>query len=168
MSREYCVQHNNGKFSCGPIALLNALRHQGHKAQRRHLPWLARKLKSKGDGVYADDLDRVGRQMGALKRIYRPSVDKINAELVKGNAVALRLGMKKQTEQGKESFGHFLLLTAIWCHCGNISYYVCNIGRRCKWMEFGDIDEYYRGFYDDWWVTHFWAVPLKRKKLRLA
>lgn len=165
--KEYVVQYNNGKHSCGPIVLLNALRHQGHRAGRKHLPWIARRLKSTGNGVFVRDLDRVGRQMGAFKRLYRPSFTKIDHHLMRGNAVAFRIGLKQETDEGTRYMGHYLLLTAIWCHRGNVSYYTCNIGGKCKWMEFDDLDRFYSRLYDDWWITHTWLVPLKGKKLRL-
>lgn len=160
----YLVQYNNGKHSCGPIVLANALRHQGHKVGRKHLPWLARKLKSHGDGVYVDDLDRVAREMGAFRRLYKPTQEKINAHLVDGDGVAVRVGMRRK--DGK-LFGHYMLLSAIWCHRGNVSHYVCNIGKQCKWMEFRDVDRHFRRFYEDWWCSHFWVVPREGKRLRL-
>ena len=161
---KYSVQYNNGFLACGPVVLLNALRHQGHKVGRKHLPWLARKLKSQKHGVYVHDLDRVGRKMGAFRRIYNPSIDKLHQHLLKGNAVAVRVGMKHKK---RGECGHYMMFSAIWCHRGNISYYMCNIGGRCKWMEFDDIDKHFRRNFEDWWITHFWMVPLKGKKLKL-
>lgn len=161
---KYIVQYNNGRHACGPVLLLNALKHQGHKVGRRHLPWVARRLKSGGHGVYVKDLKRVARQMGAFRRMNQPSVDKINAALLRGDAVALRIGLDHKR---LGNLGHYMMLSAIWCHRGNISYYVCNIGGRCRWMEFDEVDKYWRKFAHDWWVSHFWLVPRKGKRLKL-
>lgn len=161
---KYSIQYNNGRHSCGPVVLLNALKHQGHKVSRKHLPKLARKLKSHKNGVYVHDLDCVARKMGAFRKVYRPSIDKLNQELLKGNAVAVRLGM--ELKDGRK-VGHYMMFAALWSHRGDISYYVCNIGGRCKWMEFGDIDKHYRRFCTDWHFSHFWIVPRQGQKLRL-
>ncbi len=162
--RDYVVQYNNGVHSCGPIVLLNALRHQGHKVGRRHLPFLARKLKSRGDGVYVRDLQRVAREMGAFRRMYRVKDAKIREELCKGNAIAVRVGMEEKTASGTTIHGHYFLISGIWIKGLTTSYYMCNLGRRCKWREFADLERHYDKFYERWWISHFWVVPLKKKK----
>lgn len=65
------------------------------------------------------------------------------------------------------NLGHYMMLAAIWCHRGNVSHYVCNIGGRCKWMEADDIDKHYRRFCKDWGFSHFWLVPREGKRLKL-
>lgn len=107
--------------------------------------------------------------MGAFKRMLKVPNSRFNAELVKGNAIAMRIGMDHKEKDGTiKSRGHYLIITAIWCHRGNVSYYVCNIGGKCRWMEFADIDKYYLRFNKRWWISHFWLVPMNKKKgLRL-
>jgi hypothetical protein len=168
MSHEYVVQYNNGKYSCGPIALLNALRFQGHKATRRHLPWLARRLKSTGDGVYYPQFERIGRQMGVLKRLYNPSWGRVEDQLKSGNAVLIRLIMIQKKQHQTRYHSHFLVLTAIWIHGDDVSYYVANIGGRCKWTSRANMIKFYDRFYDDHWPSEAWTVPKQGKRLRLV
>lgn len=163
--RDYVIQYNNGVHSCGPVALLNALRHQGHRVARRHLPFLARKLHSNGDGIYATQLEKIGRQMGALRRLHNADMRKVDRELLKGNGVVIRVGMQKKLDDGtKKFFGHFFLLGGVRVHGGKTSYYVCNVGRRCMWREWEDVRQFYFKKYDRHWYTHAWVVPRKKKK----
>lgn len=167
MSNEYAVQYSNGRYSCGPIVLLNALRHQGHKVTRKHLPWLAREMNSDRRGVFVGDMERAAREMGAFKRLYlNGSLEdtKIKAKLLDGNGIALRLGMEKHAHKGGGECGHYLFLAAIQVHRLKTSYLVCNIGGCCKWLSFAEVNRYYNHFYAKWWITHVWTVPLKKKK----
>lgn len=170
--RDYAIQYNNGVHSCGPIVLLNALRHQGHRVVRRHLPFLARKLKSNGDGIFTHQLSKIGRQMGALHRINSPAGNfkRINAELLRGNGIAIRVGMQSLTDRGTQRYsGHYFFLGGIRVHRGKTSYYVANVGRRCMWRTWEEVRKFYFKRYDRHWYTDAWVVPAKKKKgLRLV
>lgn len=167
--REYVVQYNNGRYSCGPIALLNALRFQGHKARRRHLPWLADKLKSTAaHGVKYPQFEKVARQMVGMRRINVPGWRKVGQALVNGNAVAIRVFMVNDTDKGPEYSGHFLLLTAIWIHRDITLYYVVNVGRECRWFTEDELSKRYDKYWDRHYWHKAWIIPQKGKKgLRL-
>ncbi len=164
---EYVKQYNNGRYACGPVALLNALRFQGHRAHRRHLPWLAKRLEVCRLGTDYLVLEREGRRLGAMKRLRRASHKLVENQLKEGNGVVVRMqmvGPKRQDRDGRQMHGHVFLISAIWIHRADTYLYVTNVGGRCKWMTWDDLDKFYNKRYKDHWFACAWTVPQEKKK----
>lgn len=164
--REYVIQHNNGRYACGPIAVLNALRFQGHRAKRRHLPWIADQLKVEEGGTPVGEFDRTGRRLTGFRRIRNPDWKPVEDQLKLGNAVIVETRYWAKSDGVLSS--HVYMLAGIWIHRDNVSYYVCNLNRQCRWLCIEQIKDYYRQIADGYWFQTAWVVPQKRKKLRLA
>ncbi len=164
--REYVVQYNNGRYACGPVALLNAMRFQGHRACRRHLPWLANRLEVDVLGTDYTILEREGSKLGALKRLRRASHKLVENQLKKGNGVVVRIQMvdRKAGNNGRRMYGHVFLISAIWIHRDNVSMYITNVGGRNRWMTWDDLEKFYNKRYKDHWFACAWTVPQQKKK----
>lgn len=164
MKLNYAVQYNNGRYSCGPVALLNALRFQGHRVFRRHLPWLARELKSNGHGVHYLQLERVGRAMGALKRIRSPSWDKILEHLKRGNGVIL---MWIMLDHNNRYLSHVMFISSVMIHGHEVLLYVANLDGTSRWISIEGLDDFFGKFGKDAWPEVAWYVPKEGKELAI-
>ena len=135
MKPRYIKQRD--KSSCGPIAVINALKWSGHRVtelnSKKEIKIISRCAKfnphnPKGlIGVPPDKLDQVMREFTNLnvgKRISTVKLKQIDQALDNGNAVILRYFW----ERGNRSGGHYIL-------CVNKSdktYTVVNDGRKVK------------------------------------
>jgi len=104
-------------FTCGPVAVLNAVRWSGGKARyedkfdnyvgrcRCVPPWgtkhgaFDRVLRVEGDGLYK------------VRRVYRPTIAQITSHLLNGGAVILNYRTGKKHKDPRKERRHFYMLT---------------------------------------------------------
>ena len=112
----YVRQRN--QFTCGPVAVLNAVRWAGGRARfedkfddyvercRCVPPWgtkhgaFDRVLRVEGDGLYK------------VRRVYRPTIAQITSHLLNGGAVILNYRTGKKHKDPRKERRHFYMLTA--------------------------------------------------------
>ena len=113
-AKKYIVQPD--KYSCGPVAIFNALRWAGNKIHVSELKRIKEDAKCVSSGKTKDkagtmhnDFDRVIRKEGegifTVKRIYRPKISEMEEHIRNGGAIA----MTYKHSRGR----HFMLLTNV-------------------------------------------------------
>jgi hypothetical protein len=109
------------KFSCGPTAILNAMKWAGIDANGRdHIPYLQFACRTydledmEGQGTFNHDFDRVLRYVGkgsfAVKRKKNPTLSEMRRHLKAGHAIALAY----HWEDGGQSGEHFCFIAGLW------------------------------------------------------
>ncbi|MCI0527014.1 MAG: hypothetical protein L0Y56_06105 [Nitrospira sp.] len=115
------------RYSCGPIAIINALRWAGEPASYERLSRLQALCDTKpGEGTMHSPFDRALRMMSgsvfSVQRVYRPKLRAMERHLRKGGAIVInwqwRAGDITPRQMTDENFGkrwarHFALLVGI-------------------------------------------------------
>lgn len=111
-------------YSCGPTAILNAMKWAGIDAtSRNHLPYLQFSCRtidletpddSENHGTLDSDFDRVLRYVGRgifrVQKKKRPTVELLRRRLKNGEAIALVY----YWEQGAQTGEHFCFIAGLW------------------------------------------------------
>lgn len=157
----YVKQYNNGRHSCGPIAILNALKFQKRKFYRKHLPKIADGLKVTKIGTSTIDFERYLKRMKIGWRMRRPTFRKIDKALVNGCGILICVNFIRD---GKRS-GHMMFVPGIRFHGEETKWYLTNApyGEH-RWVEREWLEEYYHKSTDYYWFYPIWIVPPRKRK----
>ena len=102
----YCKQPDD--FSCGPVAIINAMKWRGQRASvRTHLKMLRKQCKTDRDGTFTERMDKVLRQyVSGVEHIDGPSLKLFNKYIDLGHAVIISYAYTRN--DGVEE-GHFAM-----------------------------------------------------------
>lgn len=109
-------------YSCGPTAILNAMKWAGIDATSQYLPYLQFSCRTidletpadpESHGTLSSDFDRVLRYVGTgafhVRRKKNPTASEMKRHLEKGNAIALAYYWEDETEKGE----HFCFIAGL-------------------------------------------------------
>lgn len=102
----YCKQQDN--FSCGPVAIINAMKWRGMKASMdTHLGVLKKLCGTDKNGTYPDDMGRVLKKfVPGVEHIEAPPINLVDKYLDLGKAFIISYAYVKS---GGEEEGHFAM-----------------------------------------------------------
>lgn len=171
--RRYVQQRKYGRHSCGPIAVLNALKFQGRNFTRRDLDRIAKvmgvhRCEMGGRSVWAVDRQGIrsaAKKFGIFRRMYKHSWKRIEKELWLGNALMIDVGWVK----GGYVYGHVFLITAIKVHGKTRLYFVLNMLDKPCWVSRDELVEFHTKKTDQFWIAAVYVIPqdkIRAKKHR--
>jgi hypothetical protein len=145
----YARQYNNGRLSCAPVAILNALRFQGRQnTSRRRLAQLADDL-----GVpNSKTIGQVAKRFG-FTRINRCSWQKIGRILIDGNGV---IGMVFYQVDGSKT-AHAFFIAGIEVQGQQVRMLFTNVGGS-KWLSVDEFERLWSKVDDEFWIYAGWQV----------
>lgn len=155
----YVKQYNNGRFSCGPIAILNALKFQRRRnATRKCLPRIARLLKMRNGICEIQHLNYAVQRMRLGRQMRRCALENIKQALLSGSGIISAIDYDRDGGQ----FAHAMFIGAIRVRGRQTTFYVANghvNGQASGWFEVSEIERHYsRGSGRFWWSSA-WIVP---------
>ena len=169
----YVKQYNNGRYACGPITILNALKFQGRNYDRRHLPKIARLLRVSNDGATNADIDRAIKELKLGRRMRFPSFEgienqqrqyekfwRLTKQLYIGNAVVVTVRFYSKAR--KKWSGHVMLFCGVQIHGNDLRFFIVNgptADKPHSWWTLKELDAYYQKHRGNHWYFPMWIIP---------